>query len=50
MLANRYFAPGYQSIGWDGRNEAGALAGPGIYFYRIEAGAFRDRKKMTLLP
>ena len=50
VLANQFFAAGYQAVAWDGRNEAGELAGPGIYFYRIEAGAFRARRKMTLLP
>jgi hypothetical protein len=50
VLANRYYPPGYQSVEWDQHDAAGAQVGPGVYFYRIEAGAMRDRKKMLLLP
>jgi Domain of unknown function (DUF1929)/Galactose oxidase, central domain len=48
-LANRFFAAGYQSIQWDHHRDNGQRVGPGVYFYRIEAGPFRDRKKMVLL-
>jgi len=36
---------------WNGRQDAGGnQVGPGVYFYRIEAGVNRDRKKVLLLP
>ncbi|MBI1799490.1 MAG: hypothetical protein HYR73_07350, partial [Candidatus Eisenbacteria bacterium] len=47
-LADRYFPAGYQSVMWDPRG-AGKV-GPGVYFYRIEAGPFRARRKAVLLP
>lgn len=34
---------------WDGRNEAGAKVGSGVYFYELNAGEFNARQKMTLL-
>ncbi len=47
-LADRFFPAGYQSVTWDpARGDAGRL-GPGVYFYRIEAGPFRERRKMVL--
>ena len=52
-LANRYFPPGSHAVPWNpssGGRRSGRRIGPGVYFYRIEAGAFHDRKKMTLIP
>jgi len=48
-LANRYFPAGYQSLRWDPSQRDGGQVGPGMYFYRIQAGPFRERKKMVLL-
>jgi len=48
-LANRFFPAGYQSVRWDPSQSDGGQVGPGVYFYRIQAGPFRDRKKMVLL-
>jgi len=48
-LASHYFPAGAHSLEWDHTAENGRSAGPGVYFYRIEAGPFRDRKKMVLI-
>lgn len=40
---------GYQSVVWDGRNNAGQQVGTGIYFYQIRAGEFTQNRKMILL-
>jgi hypothetical protein len=47
-LANRFFPAGSHAVGWN-PSAGGSRVGPGIYFYRIEAGSFRDRKKMALI-
>lgn len=49
MLASRFFTAGYHAIDWDHSSDDGERMGPGVYFYRVEAGPFRDRKKMVLL-
>jgi hypothetical protein len=48
-LASHYFPAGVHSVEWDHAMENGRSAGPGVYFYRIEAGPFRARKKMVLI-
>lgn len=49
-LATGTYPAGFHSAEWNQRDEAGKLLGPGVYLYRIQAGSFRDQKKMVLLP
>ena len=48
-LANRFFPAGRHAVSWKPA-ESRARLGAGVYFYRILAGQFRDRKKMVLVP
>jgi O-glycosyl hydrolase len=38
---------GLHSISWDGTNDNNLVVGSGIYFYVLQAGNFRDQKKMV---
>jgi hypothetical protein len=40
---------GTYEVRWDGRDDAGAAVGSGVYFYRLSAGKYSDSKKMVLL-
>ncbi len=42
--------PGYHTVVWNGRNEAGQKVSSGIYLCRMQAGEFVKTQKMTLLP
>ncbi len=48
-LVNERREAGYHQIAWDGRNDAGAQVGSGIYIYRFEAGQFQKVQKMILM-
>lgn len=49
ILVNQVESAGSHKIEWDGRDEAGNRTATGMYLYRIEAGDFKQTKKMILL-
>ena len=42
-------SPGLKSIQWNSTNNQGEPVSAGVYLYSIEAGSFRQTKKMILL-
>ena len=48
-LVNSNQSSGYKSIQWNGINNQGEPVSAGVYLYSIEAGKFRQTKKMILL-
>lgn len=48
-LADGSFPAGFHSVVWDERDAFGTRVRPGVYFYRIVAGAFRAQRKMMML-
>ena len=49
QLVNEVQNSGYKSIQWNAKNNKGQPVSAGVYLYRIEAGDFRQTKKMILL-
>lgn len=48
-LVDSDMAPGKHEVIWDGRNDAGARVGSGLYFYRLKAGDYVKSRKMILI-
>ena len=48
-LINTNQEAGYRSITWDATNDLGQPVSAGMYIYTIQAGEFRQTKKMVLL-
>ena len=49
LLADQSFSAGVHDLPWDGRDQDGRAVGSGVYFYRIDASAWTQRRKMLLL-
>jgi hypothetical protein len=49
LLKAENFEPGYWTVNWDGKDNAGFSLPSGIYFYRIVAGEFVKTMKMVML-
>ena len=48
-LVNDYQSAGKYSIHWNGKNEQGESVSAGMYIYSLQAGSYRQTKKMILL-
>ena len=48
-LINGEQTAGYGSAQWNATNNAGRPVGAGLYLYTIQAGGFRQTKKIVLL-
>jgi hypothetical protein len=48
-LIEEYQNPGYKSVQWDATNNRGYPVSAGVYLCNIEAGNFRQTKKMIFL-
>jgi hypothetical protein len=48
-LVDDIMPAGRRSAVWDGRDEAGARVGPGVYFMRMSAGEFTANRKVMVL-
>ena len=49
QLVNEIQSSGYKSVQWNATNNQGQPVSAGVYLYSIEAGGFRQTKKMILL-
>lgn len=50
ILTDRVWEAGSWNVEWDCRGPNGRQVRPGVYLYRIKAGAYRAQRKMTVLP
>ena len=48
-LANGRYAADRHVVSWDGRDDAGRTVAGGVYFYRLDAGAFVQTRKLLLM-
>ena len=48
LLFDQEQTVGTHSIAWNARNEGGSMVGSGVYFVKMQAGAFSQVKKMML--
>jgi hypothetical protein len=49
QIVNTSQPAGFQSVVWNATDYFGRSVGAGVYLYQIQAGDFKDTKKMVLL-
>ena len=49
-LAQGNYPAGFHAVAWDLHDAGGSAVRPGVYVYRLVAGDFRARRKMSVLP
>ncbi len=47
LVAGSALEAGRHEAAWDGRSESGQTVGAGLYFYRLQAGAFSETRRMV---
>jgi hypothetical protein len=48
-LVDEHQSAGYKTVSWNGEDDRGKKVASGIYFYKLEAGDFRESRKMVLI-
>ena len=48
-LVDEVSDPGQKRVNWDGRDDAGARARPGVYLYALSAPGYRSERKLVLM-
>ncbi len=49
LAAGQDLPAGHHELTWNGRDDAGRAVAGGVYFYRLEAGDYRETRKMMLV-
>lgn len=47
-LADGEYSQGYSEVEWDGRNDGGEGQASGVYYYRFEAGAVSETRRLVM--
>jgi hypothetical protein len=50
VLAKGEYPAGPHTVSWDRRDAVGRPVSAGVYLYRLEAGPYREQRKMVLVP
>jgi WD40 repeat protein len=48
-LVNGQYEAGVHSVSWNGRDNNGHAVASGVYLYQLQAGSFKQVRKMSLL-
>ena len=49
LAGGEVLGEGRHEVVWNGRDDGGQLVAAGVYFYRLESGAFAETRSLTLL-
>jgi flagellar hook assembly protein FlgD len=47
LVAGSTLEAGRHEAAWNGQSESGRTVGAGLYFYRLQAGAFSETRRMV---